>query len=274
MRRLLAAVAVMVALCPVAQAADALGEARRLYNLAQYENAERYAREASRVPASANGARIVLGRIQLERYRRTAAATDLDEARTSLRSVDPRALDPKERVELVVGLAEALYLENLFGAAAELFGLMLDPSVALGPAAHERVLDWWATALDRQAQAIRTSGGTPAPAAERPDVYDRLLARMTAEIAREPGSTPAVYWLVKAAHGAGDLERAWNAAMAGWTLAPMMRDRGAALRADLDRVMVQAIIPDRVARMPQRERTAAANAMAGVWETFKTRWSQ
>jgi hypothetical protein len=268
-RLFLAVVVVLTVTVPVG-ASDALAEARRLYNLGQYENAERFARDAARVPAAANAARVVLGRIQLERYRRTSAAEDLDQARTSLRGVDPRGLDQKERIELVIGLAETLYLENLFGAAAELFGLMLDPSVTLGPAAHERVLDWWATSLDRQAQATRAAG-TVQPT-ERIEAYDRILSRMAAEIAREPGTTAAVYWLVNAARSAGDLDRAWNAALAGWTLAPMMHDRGAALRADLDRVVVQALIPDRVARLGPRERTAAANAAAAEWDAFKARW--
>jgi hypothetical protein len=52
----------------------------------------------------------------------------------------------------------------------------------------------------------------------------------------------------------------------------MMSDRGTALRADLDRVVVQALIPDRVARLPQRERTAAANAAEAEWDAFKSRW--
>jgi ABC-type Fe3+ transport system permease subunit len=51
--------------------------------------AERLAREAAKVAGAGDGARVVLGRIQLERYRRSAAATDLDEARAALRSVDP-----------------------------------------------------------------------------------------------------------------------------------------------------------------------------------------
>jgi hypothetical protein len=270
MGRLLVAVVVVLSVAVPVGAGDALSEARRLYNLGQYENAERFARDAVRVPAVANAARVVLGRIQLERYRRTSAAEDLDEARTSLRAVDPRSLDPKERIELVIGLAETLYLENLFGAAGELFGLMLDPSVALGPAAHERVLDWWATALDRQAQASRAAG-TVQPT-ERVEAYDRIISRMASEISREPGTTAAVYWLVNAARSVGDLDRAWNAALAGWTLAPMMSDRGTALRADLDRVVVQALIPDRVARLPQRERTAAANAAEAEWDAFKSRW--
>jgi hypothetical protein len=268
--------AVLMTLAAPISAADALSEARRLYNLGQYENAERSAREALRSPAVANAARVVLGRIQLERYRRTSVPEDLVEARTSLRAVDPRVLDGKERIELVIGLAETLYLEDLFGSAAELFGIMLDRSNELGAAAHERVLDWWATASDRQVQSGR-SADRPAstnPPTERQETYDRLLARMTAEIAKEPGSTPAVYWLVAAARNVGDLDRAWSAAMAAWTLAPLMRDGGVALRADLDQLVVQAIIPDRVVRLPQRERTAAQSSMAAEWDAFKTRWGQ
>jgi hypothetical protein len=119
--------------------------------------------------------------------------------------------------------------------------------------------------------------GDPAPtgpAAEHPVVYDRVLVRMSREISTEPGSTSAVYWLVAAARGAGDLDRAWSAAMAGWTLAPLMRDKGEALRGDLDKLVVQAIIPDRVARLAQRERTATATAMTEEWEAFKARWER
>nr|MDQ3348427.1 hypothetical protein [Acidobacteriota bacterium] len=87
--------------------ADALSEARRLYNLGQYDAAERAAREAVRVPATADVARVVLGRVQLERYRQTAAPDDLTDAIAALRAVDARPLNPRERVELTIGLGEA-----------------------------------------------------------------------------------------------------------------------------------------------------------------------
>jgi tetratricopeptide (TPR) repeat protein len=266
MRPLLVLCTVLLSLAAPLQANDALAEARRLYNAGQYDAAERLAREAARVPASADAARVVLGRIQLERYRRSAAAADLSEARAALRAVDPRALDAQERLELLIGLAEALYLDDQFGAAAELFEVALDQPTPIGPAARDRALDWWATATDRQAQTR--------PAAERPKDYERLLARMLAEGTKDPGSTPAVYWTAAAARGAGDLDRAWHAAIAGWSRAPFARDRGAALRADLDRLVTQAIIPERAARLPQRDRAQAIAGMTNEWDAFKAKWSR
>jgi hypothetical protein len=224
------------------------------------------AREAVRLPAAVNGAQVVLGRVLLERYRQSASSQDLADARAALASVNPRALDVKERTELAIGLGEALYLEDQFGAAAEVFEASLDLSAVLGPIAHERVLDWWATSLDRQAQSR--------PPSERREPYARVMARMSAEVARDQGSTPAVYWLVAAARGVGDLDRAWHAALGGWMFAPFARDRGAALRADLDRLVVQALIPERAARVAARDRAAAATLMLGEWEGFKSRWSR
>ena len=49
---------------------------------------------------------------------------------------------------------------------------------------------------------------------------------MSAELATDGGSAPASYWLAVAARGTGDLERAWQAAIAGWvraSLAPRWR---------------------------------------------------
>lgn len=245
--------------------ADALSEARRLYNLGQYDAAERAAREAVRVPATADVARVVLGRVQLERYRQTAAPDDLTDAIAALRAVDARPLDARERVELTIGLGEALYLEDRFGAAAAMFESVLDRSAMLGPPAHERVLDWWATAVDRQALSR--------PPAERPSLYGRIAERMAAEIANDVGSAPAGYWLAAAIRGAGDLDGALNEATAGWVRATLGRDRGAVLRADLDRLMVQGILPDRAARLPGRDHSQALAGMVGEWEVFKARWA-
>lgn len=264
MRPPFALVAVLLTLAGPVEASDALAEARRLYNLAQYEPAERAAREAMRT--TPDSARVVLGRVRLERYRQSADPQDLAEARMALRMVDPRPLQPNERVELTIGLAEGLYLEDRFGAAAELFEGTIESSVALGPAAHERVLDWWASALDRMAQAR--------PVGERSPIYDRVIERMEREIAREPGSTPAGYWLAAAARGTGNLDRAWAAAIAGWVRASLARDRGAALRADLDRLVVQAIVPERASKMATRDRAQTVTGMLSEWESFKASWAR
>jgi tetratricopeptide (TPR) repeat protein len=247
-------------------AADALSDARRFYNQGQFEAAERAAREAARVPASADAARVVLGRIQLERYRRTPVAADLSGAISAFASIDARRLEPRERVELAIGLGQALYLEDRFGAAAALFESVLNWSQSLGPVAHERVLDWWATAVDRQAQ-LR-------PPAERGEMYGRISTRMAEEISQDAGSTAAGYWLAASARGIGDLERALNEATAAWVRASLARDRGVALRADLDRLVVQGILPDRAARLTMRDNTQALAGMVGEWEAFKSSWSR
>src|SRR5690242_15288570 len=97
----------MVALgATLAAAADPLAEARRLYNLGQYDNAAKLAREAIKVPATAESARLVLGRIHLERYRQSAEPEDLVQAREALRSVNPQGLERRERAELIIGQGE------------------------------------------------------------------------------------------------------------------------------------------------------------------------
>lgn len=248
-------------------ASDQLAEARRLYNLGQYDAAEKLVREELTVRDSSDAARVVLGRVQLERYRQSADPADLAAARESFRSVDPLVLDSRDQVEYTIGLGEALYLEDRFGAAAQLFESVLTRSSVLGVSAHERVLDWWATALDRQAQTR--------PVEDRSAAYAAILGRMREEVVQYPGSTAAGYWLAAAARGAGDLEGAWQAALAGWVRASLAEDRGAALRADLDRLVVQAILPERAARLAKPAETKPAlSVMLTEWESFKGAWSK
>lgn len=269
MRRMMALVAVALLVCAppeLGAAADPLAEARRLYNLSEYDAAERAAREALRVPATVDTARVVLGRTLLERYRRSADLQDLSAARESLRMVNATVLDARDRVELALGFAEALFLEERFGAAAELFDALVDRSGVLGAPARERVLDWWATSIDRQAQ-IR-------PPAERASLYQRVLERMSSELAEDPGSAPAAYWIVAASRGSGDLDRAWNAALAAWVRAPLARDRGVALRGDLDRIVIHAIVPERAQRNAPRDSKQALAGMLSEWEAFKANWSR
>ncbi|MEO5895677.1 MAG: hypothetical protein ABIS06_08245 [Vicinamibacterales bacterium] len=247
-------------------AQDPLGDARRLYNAASYEEAERAARAAVAVPAVENGARVVLGRILLERFRQSASDVQLSEAREHLRGVNPGALDPRERIELLLGLAEGLYLEDRFAAAAEMFEPVITPSNTLGAAAHEHVLDWWAGALDHFAASR--------PPSERAQVYQRITTRMSAELERDPACTPANYWLVAAARGAGDVDGAWSKLIAAWLRAPFTSDRGAALRADLDRLVVQALIPERALKMTGRDLVQASAILTSDWESFKAAWAR
>jgi tetratricopeptide (TPR) repeat protein len=247
-------------------AADPLAEARRLYNVGQYENAARYAQEAMKMAATMDSARIVLGRVYLERFRRTAEAADLAHARNALKAVNTEALDHHERAELAIGFGECLFLEDKFGPASESFERAIDVSEALGPASHERVLDWWATALDRLALLRHRDG--------REAIYTRIVVRMEKELAMNPASAPAAYWLAAALRGSGHLDRAWYAAMAGWVAATLSRDHGAALRADLDRLMVQAIIPERAARLQPRDPKPATVGMLAEWEALKANWAR
>jgi hypothetical protein len=247
-------------------AADPLAEARRLYNAGQYDSAARVARDAVKVPATAEGARLILGRIHLEQYRRSADANDLMQAREALRAINAQALDRRERVELLIGMGEELFLEDHFGAAAESFERALESSSVLGPAAHDRLLDWWASAVDR----LALSG----PRETREPIYARIVARMERELDVDPGSAPASYWLAAGARGAGNLDRAWDAAKAGWVTATLGKDHGAALRADLDRLMVQGIIPDRAGRLQPRDMKGTAARLTGEWETLKAGWTR
>jgi hypothetical protein len=247
-------------------AQDPLGESRRLYNAGSFEQAEQTVRAAIEQAATANSARLILGRIKLELYRKSPAGETLAEARAAFREVDPLALDARERLELTVGLAETLFLEDRFAAAAEMFAPVIEASVVLGRDAHERVLDWWATALDRYAQTR--------PMADRWELYARITARMSAVLAGDPGSGPAAYWLVAAARGRGDLDAAWSGAMAAWVRAMLARDRGVTLRGDLDRLVVHAIIPERAARLSPRDPSLATTGLLTDWEAFKASWTK
>ena len=121
--------------------------------------------------------------------------------------------------------------------------------------------------MDRQAQRR--------PQDERAGQYKRILERMRQEIRAHAGSTAAGYWLAAAARASGAVEDAWHAAMAGWVRAVLAEDRGAALRADLDRLVVQAIIPERAAKVAGRgDVKAVQSVMMSEWDAFKSAWSK
>lgn len=249
----------------------AAAEARAHYNAGRTAEALAAVRPLLVRPGEPAGVALIAARALLERYRISASAADLSSAREHLRAIDPSELTDAERRELVVGLAEALYLEDAFAPAAELFDTALGSAGAPGALdgeARERALDWWATSLDRHAQLL--------PQTERRLLYRRIASRMEDESRESPNSTPAAYWLAAAARGAGDLDRAWAAAMAAWVRASMMRDRGAALRADIDRLAHQALIPERARAMSldQKETDQAAAAMTAEWDRIKKNWSR
>lgn len=260
-------VVVLVAPAPATQP-DLLTRARQSYNQGQYEAAIALATEARASggpPAVVASASIVLARARLERFRNAGDEAELTSARDLLRTVDPTPLIPRDRQELLIGLAETLYLEGAFGAASEMFGSVADHLVDMDAVARDRVLDWWGTALDREAQSLDPAG--------RALAYAQLADRMDRELERNPGSVAAWSWLAGAMRGSGDLDRAWSAAVAAWVRAPLAGDRRATLRADLDRLVTDAIIPERLRKLgPQRNTPQAAEAMLAEWQDLKSRW--
>ena len=205
-----------------AAAPDPLGVARRLYNLGQYDRALEAAREAAANPATAASARLVIGRINLERYRQSYQTADLDEAHAVLKAIDPQTLDARERVELQVGLAELLYFDEQFrcrrgtlrsGAGCILGARRRRPTGGCSTGGRPHSI---ARRSRRRIASPRTNGSS---------------SRMEQELRHDPSSGPAAYWLAAASRGAGDLDRAWAAASAGWIRAGAgQRWRGRATR--------------------------------------------
>jgi hypothetical protein len=177
-------------------------------------------------------------------------------------------LSARDRTDLLVGVGEALYFDEAYRPAADVFESMLDGDTNLSPVARDQVLDWWATATDRYVRNL--------PAADRAAAYDHLIDHMEGELRRDSGSAAAAYWLAAASFARGHVDRAWNAAISGWVRALMTPDRGAALRPDLDRLVREAIIPERVRRLPVAGTPEGEQATAGMlaeWELLKEKWS-
>ncbi len=244
-----------------AEKRDALAEARLLYNQKRFDAALAAAERARTAPTQADSADLIAARSYLERFRETAAPDDLANARERLRRLNPGRFDARERGEYILGLGEALFLEESYGAAADVFESVLASRDGLAADARERVLDWWAGAVDREAR--------PRPDIERQSIYQRVRVRMRDEVAARPSSGTAAYWLAAAARAQGDVDAAWAAVTAGWVRAPLMSDRGAALRSDLDQLMLTAIVPERARTLAQ-----PSEALRQQWEEFKQRWSR
>lgn len=240
---------------------DPVARARALYNERRYDAAIAAANQARTTPARADTANLIAARAYLERFRDSAVADDLTNARERLSRLDPQRLGPGERVEFLVGVGETLFFDESFGAAADVFSSVLARDNSLSEPARERVVDWWATALDRDAR--------PRSDLERQRIYQRIRDRMYEELGRYPGNAAAAYWLAAAARGQGDLQAAWDAAQAGWVRASLATDRGVILRADLDRLVLRGIVPDRARALAQ-----PPDALRQDWERFKERWAK
>jgi hypothetical protein len=265
--RFLAALA--VALCTAvspALAAEpaALAKARQRYNAGDFEGAISAAAVARNSPVSADAASLVIARSHLERYRQRADPADLTTAREALFAVHRDNLSPRDQVDLSIGMGQALYLGEMFGAAAELFDTALTRSTLLSGPDRRQLLDWWATALDREAQARSQE--------RRSRVFDRIAARMEDELRQDPFDPIANYWLAVAARGSGDPERAWNVAVAGWVRSSLAPERAQTLREDLDRLVAQALIPERAHLRPIREQQDALATLRAEWDLVKEQW--
>ena len=98
---------------------------------------------------------------------------------------------------------------------------------------------------------------------------------MQEELRERPESNAGGYWLPAAARSMGDLDRAWQSAIAAWLRARVAADQGAQLRPDLDRLVETAIIPERARELaaPGHDPKDAADVMLEEWAQLKTAWN-
>ena len=270
--RVIACVLVWAAalVCPDAAVAQSdLERARMLYNSGRFEEAIAAATTAASKPAAIPSATLIVARSRLERFRALGDPKELAVARAELVSLSPRSLAPQEAIEWQIGIGTALFLDDQAGPAAEVFTSVLPVARGrLTPAEFEKVLEWWGTALGRLAEGLTGEA--------RKQAYERFRAAVKVETDRNPLSRAAAYWTVVAMRGCGELDTAWNAAIAGWILSGAEPD-GAQLRTDLDRFVVQTLIPERAqARTGQRlEATTTAfevTSMTEEWRALASRW--
>ncbi|MEZ5287041.1 MAG: hypothetical protein R2712_19990 [Vicinamibacterales bacterium] len=240
-----------------------LARALAHYNAREFDLAIEAATAARKTPDTQDAASVMLARALLERYRQGVDPTDLAAAREALGSVRTTVLDDRGRIEYSA-VGQALFLEDEFGAAANLFASGVEPGQEADPALGEALVDWWGTAVERQADA--------ADSTVRRDLFEALTRSMREVLADHPGSSAAAYWVAAALRGAGNPLAAWHAATAGWARARLAGERSAALRADLDKLVLQGIIPDRVKSLTSTERAGAELQLRAEWELLKERW--
>ncbi|MEO5823937.1 MAG: hypothetical protein ABIT71_25810 [Vicinamibacteraceae bacterium] len=251
--------------------ADPLAPARTHYNEGRFEEAIQAATSVEGTVGSP--ATLIIGRAGLERFRTTADPAQLAAARTALSHVDAIQLSPRDRLDLVVGLGEALFFDEHYHAAADLFESILADVAALGPAPRDQLLDWWATAVDRHVRGLAPEN--------RAEAFDRLVARMEAELRKDPTSAAAAYWVSAASFARGNVDRAWDAAVAGWVRGIVSVDRGVTLRPDLDRLVRDAIIPERLRRLQANAAATGAGevqvteaSLLAEWTLVKEQWAR
>ncbi len=247
---------------------EATRGARELYNAGQIDAAIEQAEAALEETRTADAA-LVLARARLDRYRRFEILSDLTAARRLLDDIDASLLAPREVVDWEIGVATSLFFDDRPGLASVVFERLLNEPLLAGRE-RERVLDWWATALDRVGRVLTQ--------ADRSRTYGLMRSRLDDELDNGAKSAPASYWSVVAAWGAGDPERAWDLAVASWVGAPLAgtdRDR---LRTDIDRLVLQGVIPDmavlRTGEPADQVITVRTMAtLAAEWEDLKAFWA-
>src|SRR5260370_37365842 len=150
-----------------------------MYNDRQFDAAVAAAEEGRHVPERADSADLIAARAYLERFRASAVRDDLTRARERLSRINPGRLNARERTELIIGLGETLFFDDSSGAAAGVFESVLAGGDHLAADARERVLDWWASALDRDAR--------PPSDFERQAVDQKIRHREEVAIRANPG---------------------------------------------------------------------------------------
>jgi len=176
--RVLSTLVVALLLGTAMRAADeppALAKARMLYNAGSYDEAIAAASEV-RATEWLAAAQMVMARSYLDRYRRSSQPDDLVAGRRALAAAAGAPLTPRDRVDLLVGLGQSLYFSDEYGAAAGVFDNALAQGFLLNR--HDRLLllDWWATAEDRAAQAHVN---------DRQSRFEGLRRRMEEELRRD-----------------------------------------------------------------------------------------
>ena len=156
------------------------------------------------------------------------------------------------------------YFEIFDASTAHLLEAALSRAALLPSRDRLLLLDWWATALDREAQSR--------PADRRIRVFERIASRMNEEIQRDPGSPVANYWLAVSARGEGDIDAAWNYAIAAWVRSTLSPETTEKLRDDLDRLVAQALIPERSRTLSSRDPQDAVAALKTEWDLLKSQW--
>jgi hypothetical protein len=260
------------AVAATAAESPALVKARGLFNAANYEGAIDAAAVARKEPMWTDAADLIVARARLERYRQSGSSMELAEARSVLRGVKSASLNPRDQVDLLIGLGQALYFGEVFGAAADLFDTALEKGSEttlekgslLGERDRTLLLDWWATALDREAQLRAPDRRTP--------VYARIGERMDRELHTDPSSAVANYWRVIAARGTGDFDLAWSAAISAWVRSTLNPATTEQLRADLERVVAQALIAERSRAHPARDSQDVVALLTAEWALVKQNW--